>query len=188
MLLLGHSFARRASAICPFRCNGVIVNASGVSGAGVDKLATSWQDACAEYNPDIVFIQSGENDIGDMPWQDIADRLLDFSRGLTNDGYKVVIGSKFKRYKCRRITPALYTVGRKKMNRYLRDQCKNTKKTEHRIRFCREFRPYQSENRFLPDGVHLTPATQMMWVKMIAKYCKDIEVQVRDEKDTFKPF
>ncbi|XP_033730141.1 uncharacterized protein LOC117319437 isoform X2 [Pecten maximus] len=184
VLLIGHSFARRAGKLCPFKIGNVVINASGVSGGGVKNLVHTWDEVGEEMKPDIVYIQSGENDIGSLPWKDIADTLFRFAEAISSEKIKVVIGSKFKRYKFRnpRMTLAKYNTYRKQINKYIKKKCRETNGTAKRIRFCRMFKPYQTKDRFLEDGVHLTPATELLWVKMIGTYCDkkvDMKLNVR---------
>ncbi|OWF37429.1 uncharacterized protein LOC110467476 [Mizuhopecten yessoensis] len=128
VLLVGHSFARRAGRLCPFKLGSVIINASGVSGGGVKNLSHTWDEVSEEMKPDIVFIQSGENDIGSMPWKDVADTLFRFAEAISSDKVKVVIGSKFKRYKFRnpKMNLARYNMCRKQINTYLKVKCRET--------------------------------------------------------------
>ncbi|XP_060070813.1 uncharacterized protein LOC132550739 [Ylistrum balloti] len=173
VLLIGHSFARRAGKLCPYKSGNVVINTSGVSGGGVKDLSHTWDEVCEEMKPDIVYIQSGENDIGTLPWKNIAEALFRFAETVSSEKVKVVIGSKFKRYKFRNpvMNLAKYNTYRKQINRYLKEKCRETKGTSKHVWFCRMFKPYQQKDRFLEDGVHLTPATELLWVKMIATYC-----------------
>lgn len=173
VLLVGHSFARRAAKLCPFKLGDVKLHANGVSGGGVKDLWRIWEDVHDVIKPDIVFIQSGENDIGSMPWKEIAEEIFLFAESISSETVKVVIGSKFKRYKFRKPSMTLYKYDRcrKQINIYLKRKCNESKTAARRIWFCAQFKLYEDEDRFLDDGVHLSPATELLWVKMITLYC-----------------